>query len=67
MNPVEQQDSATLLLTSRKSLLQMPKRIITASKHEKQNQTQKAILYGSLVKVYSKGTAQNYGGYQCQI
>ena len=39
LNPVEQQDSATLLLTSSKSLLRMRETENYASKHEKQIQT----------------------------
>ena len=53
---MEQQDLATRLLTFSKSSLQMHERIIIASKHEKQIRPKKAILCGSLLKVFNKGT-----------
>ena len=43
LNPVEEQDSATLLLKSNKSLLQMHETEIFASKHEKKNQASRNI------------------------
>ena len=43
LNPVEEQDSAKLLLKSSRLLLQMQETEIIASKHEKQNQASRNI------------------------
>ena len=72
LNPVEQQDLATLLLTSGKSLLQMRKTENCCKQTwetKSQKRHKKATLYSVLVcsKFLVKSLDMNHGWVQCQI